>query len=64
MTPDPQGPYNFADAFKDTSGIGKKWILSEAKKDGVDENIAKYNGSKSSKKEREMNKRNELGFVF
>lgn len=44
VTPDAESPYNFADAFKDTSGIGRRWILSEAKKDGADDDIAKYNG--------------------
>jgi hypothetical protein len=43
-TPNPPTPNYFADAFKDTKGIGKKWILSEAKKDGADDTIAKYDG--------------------
>ncbi|OUC39741.1 calreticulin family protein [Trichinella nativa] len=39
----PPGAY-FADPFKHTNTIGKKWILSMAKKEGVDEDIAKYDG--------------------
>ncbi|KRY65849.1 Calnexin [Trichinella pseudospiralis] len=39
----PPGAY-FADPFKHTNTIGKKWILSMAKKEGVDEDIARYDG--------------------
>jgi calnexin len=42
--PEPQGFTYFHDGFKHTRGINKKWIVSKAKKEGVDENIAKYNG--------------------
>ncbi|KIH65401.1 calreticulin family protein [Ancylostoma duodenale] len=34
----------FFDYFPTTDAIGKRWILSTAKKDGVDSEIAKYNG--------------------
>lgn len=30
--------------FDDESAFKKKWVKSEAKKQGVDENIAKYDG--------------------
>jgi hypothetical protein len=43
----PQGFFYFADPFLDTKGIGKRWHLSTATKDGTDESIAKYNGQLS-----------------
>lgn len=33
-----------AEHFDDESAFKKKWVKSEAKKQGVDENIAKYDG--------------------
>ncbi|VDP26587.1 unnamed protein product [Heligmosomoides polygyrus] len=35
---------SFFDDFANIDTIGKRWILSTAKKDGVDSEIAKYNG--------------------
>lgn len=32
------------EAFDDSIAFDKKWIKSQAKKEGVDEDIAKYNG--------------------
>lgn len=32
------------ETFDDLTAFEKTWIKSEAKKDGVDENIAKYDG--------------------
>ncbi len=45
VTPNVVGSYYFSDAFVDVHGIGKKWYKSTAKKDGADENIAKYDGN-------------------
>jgi calnexin len=42
-TPEVKGEAYFVETF-DTDVIGTKWILSEAKKDDTDEDIAKYNG--------------------
>lgn len=33
-----------AEHFDDENSFKKKWVKSEAKKQGVDENIAKYDG--------------------
>lgn len=33
-----------AEHFDDENAFKKKWVKSEAKKQGVDENIAKYDG--------------------
>jgi calnexin len=36
--------YHFMDTFDELSAIGDKWIKSLAKKDGVDDSLAKYDG--------------------
>uniref|UniRef100_A0A1W7RAW3 Calnexin n=1 Tax=Hadrurus spadix TaxID=141984 RepID=A0A1W7RAW3_9SCOR len=43
-TPRPVGNYHLAEHFDDREDFAKRWILSEAKKEGIEENIAKYNG--------------------
>lgn len=45
-TPIPPGePPYFFDGFKDRESLGKRWLKSEAKKDGVEDTIAKYDGA-------------------
>ncbi|CAF0798074.1 unnamed protein product, partial [Brachionus calyciflorus] len=39
----PEGPIHFIETFE-TNIIGSKWIRSRAKKDGVEDEIAKYDG--------------------
>jgi calnexin len=34
----------FAEHFDDINQFNKKWILSEAKKEDIDDDIAKYDG--------------------
>lgn len=41
--PEP-GKFYFADHFDDKQQFEKKWIKSRAKKEGIDEDIAKYDG--------------------
>lgn len=43
-SPQPNGNYHFAENFDDPQAFKKKWVLSEAKKEGTDEDIAKYDG--------------------
>lgn len=43
-SPEPNGNYYFAENFDDPQSFKKKWVLSEAKKEGTDEEIAKYDG--------------------
>lgn len=43
-SPQPNGNYYFAEHFDDPQEFKKKWVLSEAKKEGIDEDIAKYDG--------------------
>jgi len=43
VKPEPKGVYHFLETFEEDS-IGSKWIKSKAKKDGVDDSIAKYDG--------------------
>lgn len=35
---------HLAEHFDDIAAFNKRWVKSEAKKQGVDENIAKYDG--------------------
>ncbi len=43
-SPQPSGHYHFAENFDDIQAFKKNWVLSEAKKEGIDEDIAKYDG--------------------
>lgn len=43
-TPNPPANAYLFETFDDLSIFEKKWIKSKAKKDDVDENIAKYDG--------------------
>ena len=43
VQPVPRGSVHFSETF-DSAVIGSKWIKSKAKKDGVDETLAKYDG--------------------
>lgn len=43
-SPQPTGNFYFAEHFDDPQDFKKKWVLSEAKKEGIDEDIAKYDG--------------------
>ncbi|XP_023238032.1 calnexin-like, partial [Centruroides sculpturatus] len=63
-TPRPIGNYYLAEHFDDREDFSKRWIISEAKKDGIEENIAKYNG-KWEVEETEKNGLNgDLGLVL
>lgn len=43
-SPTPSGNVYFAEHFDDIYQFNKKWVLSEAKKDDTDDDIAKYDG--------------------
>jgi len=43
-SPTPSGNVYFAEHFDDINQFNKRWILSEAKKDDIDDDIAKYDG--------------------
>jgi calnexin len=43
-SPTPSGSVYFAEHFDDINQFNKKWVLSEAKKDDIDDDIAKYDG--------------------
>lgn len=43
-SPTPSGNVYFAEHFDDINQFNKKWTLSEAKKDDIDDDIAKYDG--------------------
>ncbi|XP_002735033.1 calnexin-like [Saccoglossus kowalevskii] len=44
VPPKPSGSPHFYDAFLSVDDFKKTWVVSQAKKDGVDEDIAKYDG--------------------
>ena len=44
VSPKPSGNVHFAEHFDDLTQFNKRWILSEAKKDDIDDDIAKYDG--------------------
>ena len=44
FSPDSHPDHFFADHFDDEATLGSKWIKSQAKKDGADASIAKYDG--------------------
>lgn len=43
-SPKPAGSYYLAESFDDREAFDKNWINSLAKKDNIDEDIAKYDG--------------------
>lgn len=56
--PVPLGPVLLAENFDDIDKFKSKWIISQAKKDDIDEDIAKYDGElKCFKKEMLLNKK-------
>ncbi|KAK6637334.1 hypothetical protein RUM44_007749 [Polyplax serrata] len=44
VSPNPSGNFYLAENFDDINGYKRKWILSQAKKNGIDEELAKYDG--------------------
>ncbi len=44
VSPRPSGPVNFFEHFDDEDSFKTTWVKSSAKKEGVDEDIAKYDG--------------------
>ncbi|XP_026491514.2 calnexin isoform X1 [Vanessa tameamea] len=53
-----------AEHFDDVTAFKKKWIKSEAKKQGVDENIAKYDGKWEVQSPSRRILKNDLGLVL
>lgn len=43
-SPEPTGHAYLAENFDDREGFEQTWILSEAKKDDIDDDISKYDG--------------------
>lgn len=61
--PEP-GKFYFAEHFDDKELYEKKWIKSRAKKDGIDEDIAKYDGLWMLEEPSKSILRNDLGLVL
>ncbi|KAG8230108.1 hypothetical protein J437_LFUL007652 [Ladona fulva] len=63
-SPVPSGRVYLAETFDDPQIFKKKWILSEAKKDDTDENIAKYDGKWDLEAAQRHPMRGDLGLVL
>ena len=48
LSPDDNVDFYFMDHFDSASTLGSKWTRSQAKKDGADDSIAKYDGQYQS----------------
>ena len=44
VSPEPDGDVYLAEHFDNPEAIGTKWVKSQAKKEGTDESLAKYDG--------------------
>lgn len=56
--------YYFAEHFDDLTKFAEKWIKSEAKKEGIEEEIAKYDGIWSVEEPQRSLLHNDLGLVL
>lgn len=61
--PEP-GKFYFAEHFDDKKEFEKKWVKSRAKKDGIDEDIAKYDGVWSLEEPIKNVLREDMGLVL
>ncbi|CAF0897549.1 unnamed protein product [Brachionus calyciflorus] len=59
----PEGPTHFLETF-DSNEIGSKWIKSKAKKDGVEDTIAKYDGEWAVESSSDSVLEGDLGLVL
>jgi len=64
FSPDPKVDHYFEEHFDDASVMGSKWIKSQAKKDGADETIAKYDGQWSIEPLEKDPLKGDLGLVL
>ncbi|CAL1280656.1 unnamed protein product [Larinioides sclopetarius] len=63
-TPQPIGNAYIAEHFDDREAFDKKWISSEAKKEGIEENIAKYDGKWAVEEAERNGLKGDLGLVL
>ncbi|XP_055939197.1 calnexin-like [Argiope bruennichi] len=63
-TPQPIGNAYIAEHFDDREAFDKKWISSEAKKEGTEESIAKYDGKWSVEEAERNGLKGDLGLVL
>jgi len=62
--PVPAGNAHFAEAFVSEADFSKRWIVSQAKKDGAEEAIAKYDGKWSIEEPTDNPLQRDLGLVL
>ncbi|KYN19040.1 Calnexin [Trachymyrmex cornetzi] len=63
-SPEPSGFAHLAENFDSEERFRNVWILSEAKKDGIDEDIAKYDGIWSIEEPKKHGEDGDLGLVL
>jgi len=63
-SPTPSGNVYFAEHFDDIYQFNKKWVLSEAKKDDTDDDIAKYDGKWEVEAPQKKGLSHDLGLVL
>jgi calnexin len=64
IPPVAKGSNFFSEAFESEAAFNKRWIVSQSKKDGTDEAIAKYDGKWSIEEPTDNPLRNDLGLVL
>ncbi|XP_038055261.1 calnexin-like [Patiria miniata] len=64
VPPHAKGPTNFHDAFLEESALGKRWVQSTAKKDGVEADLSKFDGKWSIEEPVDQPLQGDLGLVL
>uniref|UniRef100_A0A224YSV3 Calnexin n=1 Tax=Rhipicephalus zambeziensis TaxID=60191 RepID=A0A224YSV3_9ACAR len=62
--PKPVGFAHIAEHFDDVEAFNERWVLSEAKKDGAEESVAKYDGKWEVEASSKSHLRGDLGLVL
>ncbi|XP_035217686.1 calnexin-like [Stegodyphus dumicola] len=64
VTPRPIGNTYLAEHFDDREGVEKRWVPSEAKKDGAEDSVAKYDGKWAIEEAEKNGLNGDLGLVL
>uniref|UniRef100_A0A4Q8K1V8 U85-Liphistoxin-Lth1a_1 n=1 Tax=Liphistius thaleban TaxID=1905330 RepID=A0A4Q8K1V8_9ARAC len=64
VTPRPTGNFYLAEHFDDREEFNNKWIVSEAKKDGAEDTVAKYDGKWDIEEAEKSGLAGDLGLVL
>ncbi|KAL0272731.1 UNVERIFIED_CONTAM: hypothetical protein PYX00_005592 [Menopon gallinae] len=63
-SPTPSGNYYLAENFDDVDKFKRKWTVSQAKKEGIDEELAKYDGVWDVEEPQKDGLKSDLGLVL